>query len=50
MAFPEDFVFHNGLWYGSDGSGPYFINEAGTALPIQPPCEFITEAALARPL
>lgn len=47
MAFPDGYVLHDRFWYAADGSGPWFIDADGTALPIAVPCTDITEANLA---
>lgn len=31
---PDGYIFHNGLWYARDGTGPYYINSVGTAVLI----------------
>ena len=31
MAFPEDYVYFRGFWFGRDGSGPHYIDPLGTA-------------------
>lgn len=31
---PAGYIFHNGFWYGPDGTGPYYINATGTAIPV----------------
>lgn len=47
MAFPDGYVYHNGFWYASDGSGPWFIDSDGTALAMAVPVTDITVANLA---
>ena len=47
MAFPDGYVLHDRFWYAANGSGPWFIDADGTALPIAVPCTDITEANLA---
>lgn len=47
MAFPDGYVYHNGFWYKeSNGAGPYYVDEDGTAVRIMQPLSSVTEATL----